>query len=71
MFNAPVTSTDGQNTLIRKTQVKHAEDDMVGAFYKEQATAIPGPVDLISGIQKMESHLGELARRKPRRDHLR
>jgi outer membrane protein OmpA-like peptidoglycan-associated protein len=65
MFNAPVTSTDGQNALIRKTQVKHAEDDMVGAFYKEQATAIPGPVDLISGIQKMESHLGGLAAVNP------
>jgi outer membrane protein OmpA-like peptidoglycan-associated protein len=65
MFNAPVTSTDGQNTLIRKTQVKHAEDDMVGAFGKEQAMAIPGPVDLISGIQKMQGHFGELGAVNP------
>ena len=32
MFNAPLASTDGQNSLIRQTQVKHAEDQMVGAF---------------------------------------
>lgn len=65
MFNASVTSTGGQNTLIRKTQVEHAKDNMVGAFGKELATAIPGPVDLISGIQKMEGHLGELGTVKP------
>ena len=32
MFNAPLISTDGQNSLIRQTQVKHAEDEMVRAF---------------------------------------
>ena len=32
MFNAPLASTDGQNSLIRQTQVKHAEDQMVRAF---------------------------------------
>ena len=32
MFNAPIASTDGQNSLIRQTQVKHAEDQMVLAF---------------------------------------
>ena len=37
-FNAPLASTDGQNSLIRQTQVKHAEDQMVRAFDKEQAT---------------------------------
>ncbi len=60
MFNAPLTSTDGQNHLIVQAQVTHAEDEMVRAFGKEQATAIPGPTDLISGIQKMEDHLREL-----------
>lgn len=60
LFNAPVTSTDGQNLLIRQTQVKHAEDQMVSAFDREQATSLPGPIDLISGIQKMEDHLREL-----------
>jgi outer membrane protein OmpA-like peptidoglycan-associated protein len=65
IFNASVNSTGGQNILIRKTQVERAEDDMVGAFDKEQATAIPGPVDLISGIRKMGSHLGELGAVKP------
>lgn len=60
MFNAPLTSTDGQNLLIRQTQVKHAEDRMVRAFDDEQATSFPGPIDLISGIQKMEAHLREL-----------
>jgi outer membrane protein OmpA-like peptidoglycan-associated protein len=60
MFNGPVASTDGQNNLIRQTQVKHAEDEMMRAFAEEQATALPGPTDLISGIQKMEDHLREL-----------
>ena len=60
IFNAPLASTDGQNILIRQTQVKHAETKMVWAFDREQATAIPGQVDLISGIQEMENHLGEL-----------
>jgi outer membrane protein OmpA-like peptidoglycan-associated protein len=60
MFNAPLTSTDGQNTLIRRTQVKQAEDQMVKAFEQEQATALRGPADIISGIQEMEDHLSEL-----------
>jgi len=60
MFNGPLISTDGQNSLIRQTQVKHAEDEMVAAFDQEQATAISGPTDLISGIQAMEDHLREL-----------
>jgi outer membrane protein OmpA-like peptidoglycan-associated protein len=59
-FNASLASTDGQNILITQTQVKHAETEMVRAFDQEQATAIPGQIDLISGIQKMENHLGEL-----------
>jgi outer membrane protein OmpA-like peptidoglycan-associated protein len=60
LFNATIASTDGQNELTRQTQVKHAETEMVWAFDKEQATAIPGQVDLLSGIQEMEDHLGEL-----------
>jgi outer membrane protein OmpA-like peptidoglycan-associated protein len=60
MFNAPLISTDGQNPLIIQAQVTHAEHEMVRAFDKEQATTIPGPTDLISGIQKMEDHLREL-----------
>jgi outer membrane protein OmpA-like peptidoglycan-associated protein len=60
MFNAPLASTDGQNSLIRHAQVTHAEDEMVAAFDQEQAIAIPGPPDVISGIQKMEDHLREL-----------
>ena len=60
MFNAPLISTDGQNSLIRQAQVKHAEDEMVRALDEEQATTIPGPTDLISGIEKMEDHLREL-----------
>jgi outer membrane protein OmpA-like peptidoglycan-associated protein len=60
MFNAPLTSTDGQNPLIIQAQMKRAEDEMVRAFEQEQATTIPGPTDLISGIQKMEDHLREL-----------
>jgi outer membrane protein OmpA-like peptidoglycan-associated protein len=59
-FNAPLASTDGQNSLIRQTQVKHAENQMVRAFSEEQATPIPGLTDLISGIQQMENHLREL-----------
>ncbi len=60
MFNAPLVSTDGQNSLIIHAQVKHAEDEMVTAFDREQATVISGPVDLIGGIQMMEDHLREL-----------
>src|SRR5690242_8680396 len=52
MFNAPLASTDGQNSLIRQAQVKHAENQMVKAFGEEQATALPGLTDLISGIQE-------------------
>jgi flagellar motor protein MotB len=65
MFNAPLTSSDGQNSLIRQTQVKHAEDQLVATFDQEQATAIPGPIDLISGIQQMEDHLRELNAANP------
>lgn len=60
MFNAPLASATGQNSLIIHAQVKHAEDEMVAAFDREQAAATPGPVDLISGIQVMEDHLREL-----------
>jgi outer membrane protein OmpA-like peptidoglycan-associated protein len=59
VFNALLASTDGQNSLIRQTQVKHAEDQMVGAFDAGQAAALPGPIDLISGVQAMEDHLRE------------
>jgi outer membrane protein OmpA-like peptidoglycan-associated protein len=59
-FDAPLRSTDGQNALIRQAQVKHAEDEMVRAFGREQAAQVPGPVDLISGVQKMADHLREL-----------
>jgi outer membrane protein OmpA-like peptidoglycan-associated protein len=60
MFDAPLASTDGQNSLIRQTQVRHAEDEMVKAFGEEEAAIAPGPVDLISGVQAMENHLREL-----------
>jgi outer membrane protein OmpA-like peptidoglycan-associated protein len=59
-FNAPLASTDGQNSLIRQTQVKQAEDEMVKAFGEEETAIVPGPVDLISGVQAMENHLDEL-----------
>ena len=59
-FNAPLISTNGQNSLIRHAQVKHAEHEMVTAFNREQATVVPGPTDLIGGIQNMEDHLREL-----------
>jgi outer membrane protein OmpA-like peptidoglycan-associated protein len=60
MFNAPLASTNGQNSLIRQTQVKHAEGQLVKAFGEEQATTLPGPTDLISGLQAMQEHLREL-----------
>jgi outer membrane protein OmpA-like peptidoglycan-associated protein len=59
-FNAPLASTDGQNSLIRQTQVKQAEDEMVKAFGEEETAIVPGPVDPISGVQAMENHLDEL-----------
>ena len=48
----PLSLPDGQNILYRQTQVKHAETKMVWAFDREQATAIPGQVDLISGSRR-------------------
>jgi flagellar motor protein MotB len=65
MFNAPIASTDGLNKLITQTQVKQAETEMVLAFDHEQATASHGQIDLLSGIQEMEDHLGELAAMDP------
>jgi outer membrane protein OmpA-like peptidoglycan-associated protein len=64
-FDAPLASTDGQNSLVRQTQLKHAEDEMVQAFGDEEAAIVPGPVDLISGVQAMESHLRELSAAHP------
>ena len=57
MYNARVTSGNGQNTLIRGTQLQHAKTALVQAFGKEQATTAPGPTDVISGVQAMERHL--------------
>lgn len=57
MYNARVASGNGQNTLIRNTEVQQAETDMVRAFGKEQASTTPGPVDVISGVRLMEEHL--------------
>lgn len=65
LFDEPLASTDGQNSLIRQTQVKEAEDKMVKAFGEEEAAVVPGPVDLISGVQAMEAHLGELSAADP------
>jgi outer membrane protein OmpA-like peptidoglycan-associated protein len=64
-FDAPLASTDGQNSLIRQAQVRHAEDEMVKAFGDEEAASLQGPVDLISGVQAMEDHLGELGATHP------
>jgi hypothetical protein len=36
MFNALLASSDGQNSLIRQTQVKHAEDQMVGRSMQDR-----------------------------------
>ena len=61
MFNAPLASTDGQNSLIRQTQVKHAENrDGPGFRSKSRPPPSAGQIDLISGIQEMEDHLREL-----------
>ncbi|MGH3153640.1 MAG: OmpA family protein, partial [Streptosporangiaceae bacterium] len=65
MFDAPIASTDGENRLIQQTQVKHAEGDMVNAFGDEDGVTVPGPVDLISGVQAMKDHLGELGAADP------
>lgn len=57
MYNARVASDNGQNPLIRSTQLQQAETGMVHAFGKEQATTTPGSVDVISGVRLMEEHL--------------
>lgn len=56
-YNARVSSGNGQNVLIRGTQLQHAKTALVQAFGKEQATTTPGPTDVISGVQAMERHL--------------
>jgi outer membrane protein OmpA-like peptidoglycan-associated protein len=60
MYNAPVISTTAQNALIHKTQLQHAENALVRAFGREQATITDGPSNLISGVRAMEQHLSAL-----------
>ncbi len=57
MYNARVASDNGQNALIRSTEVQQAETGLVQAFGKEQASTTPGPVNVISGVRLMEEHL--------------
>ncbi len=57
MYNARVASGNGQNSLIRSTEVQQAKAVMVQAFGKEQASTTPGPIDVISGVRLMEEHL--------------
>ncbi len=58
MYNGRVASGNGQNTLIRGVQVRGAKAAMVQAFGDEQATATPGPVNVVSAVLRMEAHLG-------------
>jgi outer membrane protein OmpA-like peptidoglycan-associated protein len=64
MYNAPVISTTAQNVLIHKTQLRHAENALVQAFGREQATTTGGPPNLISGVRAMEQHLNVLRHAK-------
>ncbi len=57
MYNARVTSTTGQNSLIINMQMRRAEKRMVHSFGEEQASATPGPVNLVSGVSSMAQHL--------------
>lgn len=57
MYNARVTSTTGQNTLIISMQISAAEKRMTRSFDDEQGSATPGPVNLISGVSSMAQHL--------------
>lgn len=58
LYNARVSSGNGQNFLVSRTQLEHAEMAMVQAFGNEQATTTPGRTDVISGVRRMEDHLG-------------
>jgi outer membrane protein OmpA-like peptidoglycan-associated protein len=57
MYNARVASDNGQNVLIRSTEVQQAEKGLVQAFGEEQDSTTPGPVNVISGVRLMEEHL--------------
>ena len=64
LYNARVASGNGQNVLVSGTQVRHAETAMVQAFRNEQATTTPGHTDVISGVRRMEEHLGTFSHAK-------
>ena len=72
MFNAPLVSATGQNSLIIHAQVKHAEDEMVAGFRPgADPPPLPGRWTSSASIQVMEDHLRELHAVKTDRDHLR
>ena len=64
MYDARVMSTNGQNTLITKTQLQAAEGNLVRAFTQEAATTTPGPTDMISCVRAMAQHLAAFGRQK-------
>jgi outer membrane protein OmpA-like peptidoglycan-associated protein len=64
MYEARVMNTNGQNSLIRKTQLQAAEGKLVRAFAHEDATTTPGPTDVISCVRAMAQHLAAFGRQK-------
>jgi flagellar motor protein MotB len=60
-YNARVTAGTGQNDLIRKTQLEHAETELVQAITEATDTqSTDSVVDVISGVRSMEAHLHAL-----------
>jgi flagellar motor protein MotB len=64
MYDARVMSANGQNSLIRNTQVQAAEGTLVRAFTREEATITPGPTDVISCVRAMAEHLAAFGHQK-------
>ena len=56
-YNARVTAETGQNALIRKTELEHAEAELVHAISDVPDTDMSTTVDVISGVRRMEAHL--------------
>jgi outer membrane protein OmpA-like peptidoglycan-associated protein len=56
-YNARVTAETGENALIRKVQLEHAEAELAVAITDVPDISGSGPVDVIGGVRSMDGHL--------------
>jgi outer membrane protein OmpA-like peptidoglycan-associated protein len=56
-YNARVTAGTGQNALIRRTQLEHAEAELVHAVTDMPDTNSADAVDVIGEVRSMDAHL--------------